>query len=141
MPTIHRSALMPYPAQTMYDIVSDVAAYPTFLPWCGDAKVISQSDGMMDASVLMKKGLLNHWFSTRNKLTENEKIEMALLDGPFKILQGTWTFQKLDAESSKIELDLTFEFSSGLATSVLTPIFAQIANTMVDSFCARAHRE
>ena len=66
---------------------------------------------------------------------------MALLDGPFKQLQGAWTFQALDQESSKIELDLTFEFSSGLATSVLTPIFSQIANTMVDSFCARAHEE
>lgn len=141
MPTIHRSALLPYSAQTMYDIVNNVADYPSFLPWCDDARILYQGDTEMEASILMKKGLLNHWFSTHNRLIKNEKIEMALLDGPFKQLQGAWTFQALDQESSKIELDLTFEFSSGLATSVLTPIFSQIANTMVDSFCARAHEE
>ena len=138
VPTIQRSALMPYSAKTMYEIVNNVTAYPSFLPWCGGTKIISHSDGIIEASILMKKGPLNHWFSTRNALTENERIDMSLLDGPFKTLQGAWSFQKIDDESSKIELNLSFEFSSGLATSVLTPIFSQIANTMVDSFCARA---
>ncbi len=130
---------MPNSAKTMYEIVNNVMDYPKFLPWCGGVKIISQNDAVIEASVLMKKGLLNHWFSTRNTLTENERIDMSLLDGPFKTLQGSWSFQKIDEESSKIELNLSFEFSSGLATSVLTPIFSQIANTMVDSFCARAH--
>ncbi len=132
---------MPYPAKTMYEIVNNVAAYPSFLPWCGGTKIISQSDDIVEASVLMKKGLLNHWFSTRNGLTRYERIDIHLIDGPFKTLQGTWSFLKLDEESSKIELNLTFEFSSGLATSVLTPLFSQIANTMVDSFCARAYEK
>jgi len=125
----------------MYNIVNNVTEYPGFLPWCGGAKIISQGSDTIDASILMKKGLLNHWFSTRNKLTENEKIEMTLLDGPFKVLLGTWTFRKLDDSSSKIELDLTFEFSASLATSALTPVFSQIADSMVKSFCARAYEE
>ena len=132
---------MPYPAKTMYDIVNNVPAYPDFLPWCGAAKVISQHEGIMEASILMQKGLLNHWFSTRNQLTRHKRIEMNLLDGPFKTLHGVWSFQALDQTSSKIVLDLTFEFSSGLATSALTPVFAQIANTMVDHFCTRACEE
>lgn len=141
MPSIHRSALMPFPAQVMYEIVNNVADYPDYLPWCGGAKILSQNATEMEASVLMKKGLLNHWFSTRNQLVKNEKIGMSLIDGPFRQLQGEWLFHPFDAESSKIELNLTFEFSSGLATSVLTPIFSQIANTMVDSFCARAYEQ
>ncbi len=132
---------MPYSAKTMYEIVNNIQAYPSFLPWCGGAKIVSQSSEMMEASVLMKKGPLNHWFSTRNTLTKNERIEMSLLNGPFKALEGAWSFLAIDEESSKTELNLTFEFSSGLATSVLTPVFSQIANSMVDSFCARAHEE
>ncbi len=129
---------MPFAAQYMYDIVNDVSAYPDFLPWCGDAKILSSGEGYQEASVLMKKGPLNHWFSTSNKLTKNEKIDMRLLDGPFKKLQGAWVFQALDSESCKISLDLEFEFSNGLTSALLTPIFSQIANTMVDSFCTRA---
>ena len=87
----------------------------------------------------MKKGKLNHWFSTHNQLAKNKAIDMKLIDGPFKKLEGVWHFQSLDAESCKIELHLEFEFSIGLASALLTPIFSQIANTMVDSFCSRAY--
>lgn len=139
MPKIHRSALMPYSAETMFNIVNDVVAYPDFLPWCGDSNILSQDERSMDASVLMKKGKLNHWFSTHNELKTNQSIDMKLIDGPFKKLEGIWRFHKLDADSCKIELDLEFEFSLGLASTLLTPIFTQIANTMVDSFCARAY--
>jgi len=129
---------MPFSAETMYEIVNDVAAYPSFLPWCGGSKIMAEEDTTMDASVLIKKGKLNYWFSTRNQLVKNQSIDMQLIDGPFKTLEGTWRFKSLDANSCKIELDLEFEFSLGLASSLLTPIFSQIANTMVDSFCARA---
>ena len=87
----------------------------------------------------MKKGPLNHWFSTRNSLLRDQRIDMQLIDGPFKKLDGGWQFQKLDEQSCKVELKLDFEFSSDLTSKLLTPIFSQIANTMVDSFCARAH--
>jgi len=139
VPTIQRSALMPYSAETMFNIVNDVAAYPGFLPWCGDSKILSQDEDSMDASVLMKKGVLNHWFSTHNELEANQSIDMKLIDGPFKKLEGSWRFHELDTDACKIELDLEFEFSLGLASTLLTPIFTQIANTMVDSFCARAY--
>ncbi|NNE64417.1 MAG: type II toxin-antitoxin system RatA family toxin [Gammaproteobacteria bacterium] len=139
MPKIRRSAIMPFSAEVMYDIVNDIEAYPEFLPWCGGARINHRDETIMEASVLMKKGLLNHWFTTRNKLYSNERIEMNLVDGPFKVLQGSWEFCRIDEDASRIELDLTFEFSSGVATSVLTPVFSKIANTMVDSFCARAY--
>lgn len=130
---------MPFPAEVLYDIVNDVEAYPRFLPWCGGSKIIRSDEATMEASILMKKGPLNHWFTTRNSLYKNERIEMNLVDGPFKVLRGTWNFNKLGEDATKIALDLTFEFSSGIATSLLTPVFSQIANTMVDSFCARAY--
>ena len=139
MPAVHRNALMPYSARTMFDIVNDVRAYPEFLPWCGDVKIASQSDQAMDASILMKKGKLNHWFSTSNKMIVGQKIEMALVDGPFKSLDGVWEFIAFDETSSKVKLDLNFEFSSGITAVLLAPIFTQIANSMVDSFCSRAH--
>lgn len=87
----------------------------------------------------MRRSKLNHWFSTANKMIVGERIEMTLIDGPFKSLDGVWEFIAFDDTSSKVRLDLNFEFSSGITAVLLSPIFTQIANSMVDSFCSRAY--
>lgn len=92
----------------------------------------------MEASILMKKGGVNHWFSTRNQLNPYHSIEIHLVDGPFKQLDGHWKFIELEPQACKIELDLNFAFSHGLVAALVAPVFTHIANTMVDSFCARA---
>lgn len=140
MTIISRSALMPYSAQTMYEVVNNVNEYPEFLPWCADAKILFQSDSLMEASILMKKSGVNHWFSTRNVLVKNKKIEIELLDGPFKRLEGSWEFTDYDDQGSRIILNLEFEFPSGIGKVLIAPVFSRIANSMVDSFCTRAHQ-
>ena len=44
---IQRSALLPYPAQALYDLVNDVASYPQFLPWCSASVVLEASESEM----------------------------------------------------------------------------------------------
>lgn len=139
MPRIRRSALMPFSAGTMYEIVNDVSKYPEFLPWCADSKILSASDHSMKASLLISKGKVNRWFSTENVLQAKHTIEMSLIDGPFKRLDGEWKFIELDQEASKIMLDLNYEFSQGIVSRLVAPVFNQIADSLVDSFCSRAH--
>ncbi len=129
---------MPYSARIMFEIVNDVAAYPEFLPWCADSGILTQTDASMEASILMKKAGVNHWFTTKNTIDKNKSIRMTLLNGPFKQLDGEWKFSEFEPGASKIELDLSFEFSFGLGATLIAPIFTQIANTLVDSFCKRA---
>lgn len=131
---------MSYSAADMYAIVNDVAAYPRYLPWCGGVKIHEKTDDMQEASLQMKKAGLNHWFRTRNHMIPGEKIEVNLVKGPFKQLQGTWLFVPLDEHACRISLTLQFEVSSGIVGMVLAPAFNQIANTMVDSFCQRARQ-
>ncbi len=140
MATINRSALMPYSASQMYAIVNAVDEYPQFLPWCAEARILQQDEGMMEASILMRKGKLNHSFTTRNTLTPNQKIHMELVDGPFKALSGDWIFTELSDSASKIELTLNFEFSNRVVSLLIGPVFTQIANSLVDAFCQRAHQ-
>lgn len=138
MPVISRSALLPYPASFMYDVVNQVEAYPEFLPWCGGARLHQADETSMEASIQISVAGLDQWFKTRNAMIPGESIEIMLLDGPFKQLHGHWQFTPLDDEGCKIELVLTFEFKRGLAAAVIAPAFTRIANTMVDSFCERA---
>lgn len=88
----------------------------------------------------MKKGKLNHSFTTQNSLMPGQRIAVDLVDGPFKRLTGDWRFSDLSENGSKIELNLEFEFSSSIVGFLIGPVFTQIANTLVDAFCQRAHQ-
>ena len=40
MKTVHRSVLIWYSAQEMFQLVTDVSQYPRFLPWCDHALIM-----------------------------------------------------------------------------------------------------
>lgn len=67
-------------------------------------------------------------------------MEMELVDGPFKHLDGQWRFTALRPDACKIEFDLHYEFSSKLLEHLIGPVFSKIANSFVDAFCERAER-
>ena len=138
MPKVSKSALLSYSAAQIFNLVNDIPAYPEFLPWCSGARVLRQDDNMVEASVEISHSGVNKSFTTRNILTPYESIELNLLDGPFKSLQGVWRFQALQENACKVSLDLQYEFSSKLLGLVVGPVFNQIANSLVDAFCERA---
>lgn len=138
MPSVHRSALVPYSAAKMFHLVNDVISYPQFLPGCSDAKILQSDAESMLASLLVSKAGVKQWFTTRNKLTHGTAIAMDLQDGPFKKLTGGWTFSELSEDACKIELDLDFEFTSSLAQAAFGKVFSSLANGMVKAFTDRA---
>jgi ribosome-associated toxin RatA of RatAB toxin-antitoxin module len=135
---IQRSALLPYPAQALFDLVNDVASYPQFLPWCRSSEVLEVSEMHMLASLEVAKGSIGQRFVTRNVLTPGQRIEMNLQEGPFTSLNGVWEFKALGDKACKISLDLTFDYAGPLVRATLGPLFNQATNTMVDAFCQRA---
>ena len=138
MTQINRSALVPYTAEQMYQLVDDVLQYPNFLPWCSEAVVHYRDSQRVKATVSIAKGPVNKSFTTQNIMTQPQSIEMQLVDGPFKRLHGFWRFDALDTHSCKVSLDLDFEFSNRLVSMAIGPVFNQVANTLVDSFVERA---
>ncbi|WP_111979188.1 type II toxin-antitoxin system RatA family toxin [Algibacillus agarilyticus] len=140
MATIHRSALVMHSAQTMFDLVNDVSAYSSFLPNCADAKIKEQTDREMIGAIKIAKGGVSKWFTTRNKLFSPERIDMVLVDGPFKHLTGIWRFDALDDDACKVSLDLDFEFSNQLVALAFGQIFTHVANGMVKAFIDQANK-
>ncbi|MDX1391742.1 MAG: type II toxin-antitoxin system RatA family toxin [Rheinheimera sp.] len=140
MPQIERSALVFYSAQQMFDLVNAVPDYPQFLPGCSAARIVSQSDTEMVASMQVSKAGISHTFTTRNTLYPNQRIAMQLVDGPFKQLQGGWEFQPLSENACKVILKLEFEFSSKLVQFAFGKIFSELAASMVNAFTQRAKK-
>jgi len=135
---IQRSALLPYPAQALYDLVNDVSRYPEFLPWCSSTTVLEETPELMRASLEVAKGGLSQRFVTRNTLVPGQSIEMNLEEGPFNQFHGVWVFKPLGEKACKISLDLSFDYAGSIVRATLGPLFNQAANTLVDAFCQRA---
>jgi len=138
MPHINKSALVPFSASQMYELVADIDAYQDFLPWCGDSEVLSRENNVVVGTVTITKGGVNKSFTTENHQHKNKQIEVKLVDGPFKKLEGFWRFDALKDDACKVSLELEYEFSSKLLGMVVGPVFNQVANTMVDSFVKQA---
>ncbi len=138
MTTVQKSALVKYSAQQMFQIVDDIEAYPEFLPWCADSKVLKREGDIVEASLQISKAGFNKSFSTRNRSDGHGKLFMTLLDGPFSSLDGVWDFMPLREDASKISLDLEFEIHGKFASLAFGAMFNQICNTMVKSFTDRA---
>ncbi|MCO1589741.1 type II toxin-antitoxin system toxin RatA, partial [Escherichia coli] len=51
MPQISRTALVPYSAEQMYQLVNDVQSYPQFLPGCTGSRILESTPGQMTAAV------------------------------------------------------------------------------------------
>jgi ribosome-associated toxin RatA of RatAB toxin-antitoxin module len=138
MAVVHKSVLVGYSAAQMFTLVDKVEDYPKFLPWCGGVKVISRDNEKLVATLTINYHGIKQSFTTQNINTPSSEMKMRLVDGPFKTLDGTWTFKSLREDACKVEFDLRYEFSNRLLEQIIGPVFAVIANSFVDSFCKRA---
>ena len=138
MTTIHRSAIVPYSAHQMFELVADIPSYPKFLPWCGGARINSTQGDEVIAAIDIAYSGVHRTFSTRNLLQRDKMMEIQLLEGPFSYLQGFWQFKALDEQSCKISLDMEFDVANRIVGLALTPVFSNIANQLVDRFHRRA---
>ncbi len=137
---IKKSAVVPYRAGQMYDLVNDIESYPEFLPWCSEARVSDRSETRLKASVTMASGSIRQSFSTENTMEPGRRIDVRLLSGPFRYLNGYWQFEPLDDGRCRISLEMHFEFKNRLMKLTLSKLFHRIVDSLVGSFNERARQ-
>ncbi len=140
MKHVKKSVLLWYSPHEMYELVTAVNDYPKFLPWCAHAEVIEHTDSGMTARLHLAIAGLRHAFTTRNQHEADKAVRLALVDGPFSVLEGQWLFLPVGAETQacKVEFELRYAFASAALEAVVSPVFDRIASTFVDSFVKRA---
>ena len=129
---------MPYTAEQMFDLVNDVAAYPTFLPWCRSVTVHHANDTEVEATLDIGVGVVHKRFSTRNTLARPGRIDLALVDGPFRRFSGHWEFSDTESGGCDVSLALDFEVASRPLKLVFERGFEEIARSQMDAFLRRA---
>ena len=81
MKTVQKSVLIWYSAEQMYDLVTDVAKYPEFLPWCDRTRVIDQDATGITAEVGLAFGGIRQSFTTRNTQIAGREVRLKLVSG------------------------------------------------------------
>ncbi len=157
MKHVKRSVLLWYSPHEMYTLVTGIAKYPEFLPWCDRAEVLEQRDDGVTAKLHLSYAGVKQSFTTRNRHEPDSLVHMQLVDGPFSKLEGVWRFLPLQSpaasanpaaadppaqapQACKVEFDLSYDFSNFALQLVVSPVFDRIANTFVDAFVARAEQ-
>jgi ribosome-associated toxin RatA of RatAB toxin-antitoxin module len=137
---IRRSAVVRHTPRQMFDLVNDVEAYPSHFPWCSAARVLARADDHLTARLELRLAGLSHAFTTRNTMQPPERLQLDLVEGPFRSLHGDWTFTALGGDGCKVNLELDFEYAGRLAGPFLRLGFQNLAGRMVGDFCRVADR-
>ncbi|SDN93519.1 Ribosome association toxin PasT (RatA) of the RatAB toxin-antitoxin module [Rhodoferax sp. OV413] len=143
MKNVHKSVLIWYSAEEMFALVTQVAQYPQFLPWCDHAAVLSEDGSGMTAEVGIAFSGLHQKFITQNTHVEGRQVVMKLIKGPFSNLDGTWSFTPVGdgtQRACRVDLQLHYGFDNIALSALIGPVFDRIAGSLVDAFVKRAEQ-
>ncbi len=124
----------------IFNLINDVENYPSFLPWCINTEVNRETSDRMVGKIYISKNFIKWDFTTKNKIVEEKSIELSLVDGPFKNLDGKWSFTKIDENNTRVSLEINYEFKNSLIEISIEPIFTSIMNSILQSFIDQAFR-
>jgi ribosome-associated toxin RatA of RatAB toxin-antitoxin module len=143
MKTVHKSVLIWYSPAEMYGLVTDVAQYPHFLPWCDQAQVLEQDANGMLAEISISFSGIRQTFVTRNTHIAGSQVTLKLVKGPFSNLDGEWCFLPIGDGSQRacrVELTLHYGFDNATLSRLVGPVFDKIASSLVEAFVKRAQQ-
>ena len=149
MKQVKKSVLLWYAPHEIYQLVTDVEAYPQFLPWCERVEVLARGAEGLTARLHLAYSGIRHAFTTRNVQVPDESVHIGLVDGPFSLLDGRSRFVALPvpgepasvaASACRIEFEMRYAFANVVLEAAISPVFDRIADTFVDSFVRRAEQ-
>jgi ribosome-associated toxin RatA of RatAB toxin-antitoxin module len=140
MREVNRSALTPYSPARMFALVEDIERYPEFLPWVSRAELLERKDNEIIGRLEMHRAGVTEKFTTRNVLDPPREITLHLVSGPFRTLEGRWTFENIADRGTRVSLFVRFEFTSSVLALLLTRSFEKNCTDLLNAFVTRARK-
>lgn len=144
MPTHSEARSLPYTSQQIYDLVADVARYPEFLPWCAAARIRTRrpegATEIMEADLVISFKVFRERFGSRVVLKPRDlAIDTVYLDGPFRHMHATWSFQDHpDGSGCEVRFFVDFEFKNAILQGIIGVVFHEAMQRIVRAFETRA---
>jgi coenzyme Q-binding protein COQ10 len=126
--------------QRMFDLVSDLEAYPRFIPNCKAMDVRDDAAGGVLARMTISFGPITQAYTSRVVADPaTMTITATSSDGPFSYLDSKWTFTP-EGEGTRIRFDVDFKIANPLIAAVAEPAFAAKQGEIIDAFEDEADR-
>ena len=128
----------------LIDLVLDIEKYPTFVPYCIDAKVYEKKDTNdfinIIADLTIGKGSFKDTYKSDVKFNKKDNsIYVTNIDGPLKHLDNKWTFNEHE-EGTEIYFDVDFEITNKFLNILMTTSFQYGLDKIADAFQKRANQ-
>lgn len=137
------SKVLNYSTVQLFDLVSDIEAYPEFIPWVSKVKILRKNGNIVEAELFIKYKKLNSHFSSKVVMNQPESksddasVKVFLIEGPFKHLMNEWIFVPTP-EGTELTFLIEFSFKSRILQKTIEPIFNKAADKITKIFEKRA---
>ena len=144
MPRASVKRLIQCDKNQLIDLVLDIEKYPTFVPYCIDAKVHEKNNTddfiFIVADLTIGKGPFKDTYKSDVKFNKkHNSIYVTNIDGPLKHLDNKWTFEQ-HKEGTQINFDVDFEIRNKFLNILMTTSFQYGLDKIADAFQKRANQ-
>ena len=142
MPQASVKRLIDCNKEQLIDLVLDIEKYPSFIPFCLDAKVYERKAKddllLIVADLTIGKGPFIDTYKSHVKFNKkDETIYVTNLDGPLKHLENKWYF-KQENEITEVSFEIDFELKNDFFNIVMTKSFQFGLDKIANAFQKRA---
>jgi coenzyme Q-binding protein COQ10 len=141
--TTHRLQLdLPYRAEDLFDLVSDVARYPDFISWIQSLRLLSEQEEpgrvrcRAEATVGFK-GFRESFITDVDARRSEFAIDVSLVRGPFRKLSNAWRFEPIEA-GTRVDFFIAFEFRNFVLQALADANKAYAVRRVIDAFIDEA---
>ncbi len=138
MPAHAERRVLPYTAEQMFKLVSEIDRYPEFLPWCIAARHRKREGNVVWSDLIIGFRMFRERFTSRVTLDRPHRIDVEYVDGPLRYLRNHWEFIDLPDGGCEIDFYVEFEFKSKILQKLIGALFHEAVTRMVRAFEARA---
>jgi len=128
--------------EQLIDLVLDIEKYPTFVPFCLDAKVYERNEQadllLIIADLTIGKGPFKDTYKSDVKFNKKEdSIYVTNLEGPLKHLENKWQFKE-ENNFTEVSFEVDFELKNHFLNIIMTKSFQFGLDKIADAFQKRA---
>ena len=143
MPRASVKRLIECEKKQLIDLVLDIEKYPTFVPYCINAKIHkkNETDNFVNiiADLTIGKGLFKDTYKSDVKFDKkNNSIYVTNIGGPLKHLDNKWVFES-HKEGTEIYFDVDFEIKNKFLNILMSSSFQYGLDKIADAFQERAN--
>ncbi len=140
MQIIERQKTLSFGARALYELVNDTPRYADFAPYCVAGRVLEENGMVKMAELDFSAAGITQTLRTRNINQPFSRIDVEMVSGPLKSLNGYWLFEAIDAENTRVSIHFELDFGFSLMANMIRPLLEVAVNHMVEDFSNYAKR-